>query len=335
MAYSIATQPAPGAHPLPVKVCIATLTRRRPVMLRTLLESLTRLKIPAHVKPVFLVVENDESKSSQFIIEKFKPRLSGLNHILESRIGIPFARNRAVDFMLKHNCDFLLFVDDDCVVTRNWLEEILKTQSLTGAGLVGGPMLANFPRAPSSLWEKIMTRGIDRRYRQKERSARKKTAAGRGDRVTIITSNWLAHRSLFEEHGLRFRAEFAMSGGSDAQFDADVRAAKIAKTWSTEATVIETVPPGRVSFAYQFRRGRDQSIVSFRRKLSSRPIKALGIMPFVFIPRAAASLGLAVLLPLTAGATAVALARNTGWTVGRIIALFGARSQLYSNVTGG
>ena len=49
---------------------------------------------------------------------------------LEKKIGIPFARNRALSILKKTNCEFVCFFDDDCEVSKNWLASMIKIQKI-------------------------------------------------------------------------------------------------------------------------------------------------------------------------------------------------------------
>lgn len=326
---------SPLTVPEPATICVATLTRNRPRMLRALLDSLSETGIPEDCRIEFLVVENGEPHVPADLIERFAASVApaGVSCICEPRVGIPFARNTAIAFALRQGCDFLAFVDDDCTVAADWLVNLVGERRKTGADLVGGPVLPVFPE-PLSFYRAQIARGIRRRYEAKVENARRRRERGGTGRTTIVTSNWLGHRSLFERHGLRFREEFAAGGGSDAQFDSDARALGIARSWASSAFVHEEIPLERIGFRYQFRRARDQSTASFQRKYARSPGRAVATFPVVLVPRLAGMIALAVLLPITAGSAYVALARNAGWIAGRIRGLFGGRSDLYAEVTG-
>ena len=103
----------PAAEPFqPLRVCVAALTRRRPRMLQALLESLAECRIPAGVEPLFLIVENDRQARSVPAIEAVRARFRAgpLLLVLETELGIPFGRNRAIDEALAWNADLLAFI---------------------------------------------------------------------------------------------------------------------------------------------------------------------------------------------------------------------------------
>ncbi|MCP4382718.1 MAG: CDP-archaeol synthase, partial [Hyphomicrobiales bacterium] len=104
-------------------------------------------------------------------------------------------------------------------------------------------------------------------------------------------------------------------------------------SWCPEAIVYETVPKGRLSLAYQFRRARDQAATSFWRK-SATERRSLP----VYIATAAGKMVFGSLLvlasPLTLGRTLVDGTRLVGYGVGYTLALAGRRSRHYEVLQG-
>jgi succinoglycan biosynthesis protein ExoM len=316
-------------------LCVATLTRQRPLMLQRQLDSWAALKFPSNAKVFFLIVENDESSHAAHAVERFRGQVPIYEcvYVLEPRLGIPFARNRAIAEMSALNGDLLIFADDDEVVASDWLTNLVEEYRRTGALLIGGPVMAA-PPAPELPWlARQIFKGVDARYKRKARLAARR-AENAASLTTIVTSNWLGHRDLFEKHNLRFDEALTATGGSDAQFDYEVRKRGLKKSWAKDASVTETIPLSRLSVGYQFRRARDQSIASFQRRFDRAPVRAIFLLPFELLLRLAFVIALSVALPLTGGRLLLDLARAAGWIVGRCAALMGGRSRLYETVTG-
>ena len=61
---------------------------------------------------------------------------------LEKKIGIPFARNRALSILKKTNCEFVCFFDDDCEVSKNWLASMIKIQKISNVDIITGPQIS-------------------------------------------------------------------------------------------------------------------------------------------------------------------------------------------------
>lgn len=321
--------------PPALRVLVATLTCKRPRMLADLLRSWKALVVPPDCEVHFAVIENDRAPASAHVVEDFSAQMPHpLAYRLEQRAGIPFARNAAVDLAIELEMDLLAFVDDDEVVDPMWLAELVATYRDTGALLIGGPVAAAGPAAALSPWQTRMLDGIKARYERNARRNALKSARGQADRIAIVTNNWLAHASLFTEHGLRFSEAHGVSGGSDTSFDRAVTKMGLPKAWAEAARVVETIPASRLSFRYQFRRSRDQSIVSTRRKKQSGDFKALvSLVPLILLRLVGAVLFLSS-IPVRGRQALVGVARSLGWVYGRILGLFGFESRLYDKITG-
>lgn len=109
-----------------LSICIAT--RRRQESLRKLLRSIAGSVLPIN-KYQFevVVVENDQQENAEYIIKEFNSYSSiPIHYYLEKREGICFARNRLVQE--SKGSDFCFFVDDDQVLEKNCLNELIVCQ---------------------------------------------------------------------------------------------------------------------------------------------------------------------------------------------------------------
>lgn len=315
--------------------CVATLTRQRPKMLEALLRSWSSLMIPEKVKVTFLVVENDTEERSKDLIQTLRPAFKNcdLVYALETEPGIPFARNRAATESIEIGSDLLLFVDDDEEVPRDWLQKIIQGYRNSEAKLIGAPLRARRPEENLTFLQKLMFTNLKSRYRKKERRASRKASLKGTTGVTIVTNNWLAETSLFSEHNIWFDESMRHTGGTDSKFYAEVIAKGLQTAWVQGAHVYETIPPERLSFLYQYGRARDQSNTNFRRKNNGTVRLNLIVLTSILI-KLIAVIGLILTLPITAGRTLMTLARALGWIAGRIGAIAGSKSTLYSSTTG-
>jgi glycosyltransferase involved in cell wall biosynthesis len=119
---------------------VAIITKDRPEMIERLLESLTRqTQAPDEV----LVVDNNSTRSYAPVWKRFAPLLP-LRVVVETAPGIPAARNRCIQ---ETRTDLILFTDDDCEVSPQWVEQMvapfLRDPHI---GAVGGPLLSTTPR---------------------------------------------------------------------------------------------------------------------------------------------------------------------------------------------
>ena len=325
----------PPARAEPLSVTVAVLTRERPKMLSALLDSFAALNPPEECHIRFLVVENDDQPRSREIIDARGGRLPAgrLDYVLETEPGIPFGRNRAAKEAIAAGHDLLAFVDDDEVVARDWLSRLIAGYRESGAALIGAPLGVHPPQEGLSWIQKKMHDCIRRRYAGKVTRAGRKAGLTGTPGVTIVTNNWLAETAIFHEHGIWFDEEMRFTGGTDAKLSAEVKAAGLPTAWVADALVYEIVPPERLTFRYQFARGRDQSNTNFRRKIDRSSVARWSVLVSVPLKSLSAVVLGALLIP-TNGRTLLELARTTGWVAGRVGALFGIRSALYAETTG-
>lgn len=304
-------------------------------MLTNLLESLTAMHHPPLCELFFLVVENDHIPASRMLVDDVRSQFRGstLHYLLEDRIGIPFARNRAIKYAVEIGADLLAFVDDDEVVDKVWLEELIHAFRKSNALLLGGPVLAGSPPKNASLRERFIHSAISKRYLKKAKRAHSLAAIGKDLRVTITTGNWLGSTELFVRHGLLFNEKMRFSGGSDAEFFAQVRHRRLQVRWVSGAIVRETVPLERLSSSYQFRRAFDQSTTSFRRKLEKSKANAFSLILTVPLRALGVAILFAAVVP-SGGATYLSALRGAGWIAGRLAAVGGRQSNLYRRTTG-
>jgi glycosyltransferase involved in cell wall biosynthesis len=302
-------------------------------MLRALLESLAALDPLPEASLSFLIVDNAPDEPVRAVVEACRQH-SGLDfrYVVEPEPGIPYARNRALDEAAAAGADFVAFVDDDETVAPDWLDRLIAHQRHDGAHLVGGPVRL-VAEARSGLVGRLIQNGIRRRYERKEVKNARSRRHGRDGGVTIITNNWLGDLAFLRAKGLRFDIGLRYSGGSDTALYHQAKSLGARTSWCPEAIVYETIPPERMSLAYQFRRARDQAATSFSRKRAeerrSLPVSLATAAGKVIFG------GLLVLVsPLTAGRTLVDGVRLVGYGLGYGHALAGGRSRHYEAAHG-
>ena len=145
----------PSSERKPVKVDICVSTMGRPDWLRMLMEGLSsqQTRTPRHLDVRVIVVDNDSGRTGcRAIGSSAIPEYMPIVCVHEPRRGIPMTRNAAVG-LVRHDADFVAFVDDDEVPEPDWLQRLLEVAESTGCGAVGGPVVpsssAALPRGSS------------------------------------------------------------------------------------------------------------------------------------------------------------------------------------------
>jgi hypothetical protein len=166
--------------------------------------------------------------------------------------------------------------------------------------------------------------------------AARASRAGRSDRITIITNNWLFDLNAPETGDIRFDRRFDLTGGEDTDFYRRAKQRGATSGWAPAAIAYETIPAERLTISYQFRRAANQNAVRLREKTARRglPTRALIIAMRCSIDTLAALLHAVFLLP-TLGRTFYGVVRYFGAAVGDLASLGKPRGGFYSQVTEG
>ena len=317
------------------RVVIAICTRGRPQMLRTTLRSLAILDF-SNIDCHFVVIENNATLTVGAVVEELVAAV-GTERVVahaEPRLGIAFARNRALDIGLALNARWLAFIDDDEVADPRWIIGLVRAARTRQLHLVGGPVRLLGAPSGSTLTESMVWRGIEKRSRNLETKARNLTSRGQDGKITIATGNWLADLDFLRLSGLRFDEAIGLSGGEDTAFHRALRAAAGKSGWAVDAIMYERWPRERLTLAYQFRRGHDQTLARYRAKFPDRTIRAVTVTIGIALFKIIGGTLRIVLSVFDRGASLARAARAFGAAAGVIGALRGRRSKQYETVSG-
>ena len=224
-----------------VKLCIGVCTRHRAAALARLLQSLRRMEMPPAVDVTLCVVENDtEPRSSELLATGTAGAPFITDYQLESRIGIPQARNRLLETALAMECAALVFIDDDEEVAPDWLCALERCARETDwQSVIQGRVVSRMPEGASEILTPF--------FQRKERAT--------GEALSFCaTNNTLLPLDPVSEHGLRFDESRPTEGGEDTIFFARARQLGTPLIFCREAVVIETVPRERANLGWLCRR---------------------------------------------------------------------------------
>jgi GT2 family glycosyltransferase len=202
--------------------------------LQKLLRGIAELQFE-HVQPEVrvVIVENEADGPGRAVCERLKPEFPfPLEHHVEPRRGIPFARNTAIE--RAGEVDFIAFIDDDEIPDANWLDELLRVQAKHNTDMVAGPVLPLLERTIPG-W---MVRGAFWN--------RKRYSTGTPV-LPLGTGNVLIRRSSLSDIGEPFDDRLALTGSSDTHLFKRLGLAGCTSVWADDALVHETVPASRCS----------------------------------------------------------------------------------------
>lgn len=230
-----------------MRVAVCTVSYLRPQGLRRLLQSLSALTFEKSETPTIdlVVVDNDPNGSAAALCKEMRPMLSWpLKSCVESRRGISYARNRAID-LAGRDVDFVAFIDDDEVPEPLWLDQLLHVQKLYDADVVGGPVKPRFEE-PVPDW--VLKGGFfGGRFEQPDHPT--------GQPLEFVAAgNVLVRADVFEKMDEAFDPRWGLTGGEDVHFFARVHRAGFKIVWAAEALAHEYIPRSRASAGFILRR---------------------------------------------------------------------------------
>jgi succinoglycan biosynthesis protein ExoM len=235
-ARAVDTAAATQTHE--INVCICTL--RRGELLLRLLRSLESQRTDGLFKYSVVVADNDSGRSAQPTVTAFssEARLP-VTYCVEPRQNIALARNKAIE---NADGDFIAFIDDDEFPAEDWLLNLFRTWTASGADGVLGPVKPHFESEPPQ-W--VMKGGFFDR-----------PTHATGFKVgweEARTGNVLFRKSILNAGEVPFGAQFD-TAGEDVDFFRRMMANGRIFVWCNEAVAYETVPASRCNRTYLLRR---------------------------------------------------------------------------------
>ena len=136
---------------------------------------------------------------------------------------------------LDKKADFLVFIDDDEIADKNWLENLIINQSKYKADIITGPVLCCFEQKPTNVLEEVFFK-------------RKRLNTGTKMK-NCATGNVLINLNVFDKVGKDpFNISFGLMGGEDSDFFKRIRLHNIDIIWCDEAITSELISKERSQF---------------------------------------------------------------------------------------
>ena len=104
-----------------LRVTVAIITYNRCRYLRQTLSGMVRQDYPAD-RWELLVVDNNSTDETRDVVTSFVTSSPAPRRILETRQGLDFGRNRAIE---EARGDLVVLVDDDILVEPDWLTQLI------------------------------------------------------------------------------------------------------------------------------------------------------------------------------------------------------------------
>lgn len=195
-----------------------------------------------------LIVDNDAeetAKETGFNLAKKLDKKFKLFYYAYPVKGLSNVRNKLIQKALLYKPDFIVFVDDDEFVSKNWLNELALTIVGNEGDMVRGPVISVFNRqVPDylSVWFQNLT------YKNNEQIK------------LVETNNLIISTPFLLKSKINFDKRFNTTGGEDTYFGFKAldKGAKI--YWAEKAIVYETIPENRTTLKWIFFRTYREAI---------------------------------------------------------------------------
>jgi succinoglycan biosynthesis protein ExoM len=239
-------------------VCIATYKRRQ--LLRKLLDSILNQNLTDNINLQVIVVDNDVEKSAEHIIKEYENKENiTFEYFVQPEKNISLTRNVAVD---NSKGEYLLFIDDDEEADKDWIVKYLEAINKYNADGVFGPVLPLFHDLTPA-W-------------MKEGSFFTKDCPPTGNiAVSTRTSNCIIKAELIKSEPVPFDPEYGITGGEDTHLFTRLKRKGAIFISSTEAIVIEFIPPERTTMKWLFKKSFQTGNTATRRMIENAGNKLL------------------------------------------------------------
>ncbi|MGA2016701.1 MAG: glycosyltransferase [Opitutaceae bacterium] len=281
-----------------LRVTVAIITYNRCRYLRQTLSGMVRQDYPAD-RWELLVVDNNSTDETRDVVTSFVTSSPAPRRILETRQGLDFGRNRAIE---EARGDLVVLVDDDILVEPDWLTQLIapfSSESAHKIGVVGGEVVPVFPDGIPD-WQKGMHRPLGLRA----------DPGPLAPDQAPVGANFAFPKWVFVQFGMfdtrLDRQGSRLFGGGDSQMIRRLRTVGLEAWFVPGARVQHQISAERLTLGYSLRHAFD----SARSRVADhvRMLRESGASPFGYLAtRAAAGVVKAVGLLLFAAACMLAL----------------------------
>ena len=235
----------------PLQLTVAIPTYNRADFLRQTLAGIALQVFPPGQFEV-LVIDNNSTDHTRAVVAEFAAAHPAPRHLLETKQGLDYARNRAI---AEARGEIIVFADDDILVAPDWLTQLVAPFLADPArriGAVGGEVIPVFPHglpAWVSEWHAPLAFRAD--------------AGPLAPKDSPMGANLAFPKWVFEQlgpfHTALDRAAGNYFSGGDSEMIRRVRAAGLEVWFAPAAAVQHQMPANRTTFRYATRHAFDSA----------------------------------------------------------------------------
>lgn len=210
---------------------IGLCTYKRPQLIATI-ESIIKSEFSQPTKVTILVVDNDKHCSAKHAVENVElPYNMEITYTVEDKKGISNVRNKV---LLETVTEWLLFVDDDEVVSKCWLQsyiDLILDKNITFDASIG-PVVTIYPEYVDETIKnsKILDRNKFNHLENISHGA---------------TNNCLLNTNFIRKHSICFHGSFNLTGAEDSDFFEQIMIKGGKLVWNEKAVVMEPLSQER------------------------------------------------------------------------------------------
>ena len=219
-------------------------TYKRPLMLEKLVNSIYTCNIERKFISAIdiLIVDNDIEQTAEATSLQLKnrcPLTFNLHYHNYPIKGLSNVRNEIIEKALLLEPDFVVFVDDDEYVTRDWLNELIYTAVINDGDMAMGPVIPKF--------EIEASKAISNWFFPTRHENHKKLDF-------IMTGNLIMRAKFLKDHQLQFDTRFNTTGSEDFYFGICVLKKNGAIYYASKAIAYECISKKRATLKWLIQR---------------------------------------------------------------------------------
>lgn len=143
------------------RVCISICSRGFSNNLSNLLKSIYKNSFNKNLKISVLIIFNQSKKIKKFQRKIIQENLKNIVYKIfyEKKIGISYARNKSLTSLKKIDYEYCCFLDDDCIIEKNFILNHVKFIKKNNCSIVSGPQLYKSNKSFFKVFERNFTQG--------------------------------------------------------------------------------------------------------------------------------------------------------------------------------
>lgn len=245
-----------------LRIALVVCTCNRPKGLERVVTSLAKLQMPSHYLAQLLIIDNSADGNARQTVEQLKAGLPWeVQYVHETKSGISFARNAALEYVIPRQFDYMASVDDDMHVDPEWLVELIEIATSSSDAAVIGRRKIDYP-GEKHWW-------VDEAYRLDSHEPADGALLEQGH-----TGGCLVKLDCVRSLKLRFDEDLSKSGGEDTLFFAQILDNGDNIRFASKAISYEVLGADRMRVRWWLKRwyrtGNTSALVSMATNHSSR-----------------------------------------------------------------